>query len=66
MASSSSVEYPLLEFGADYVRVCVYIPKKDVKRLKREYGKVTGVQPPLIGSYKNGLSIYLPWIQKEE
>ena len=63
---ASSNEHPLFEFGGDYVRVCVYLPKKNVKSLKREFKRVTGVQPPLIESFKNGFSLFIPWVQEEK
>jgi len=56
----------LIEFNGNTVTVTVVLEDEDMANLKRDWGRVKGCQTPLIGTYKNGFSVFIPWMLKEK
>ncbi len=56
----------LIEFTDNMITVNVVLDEEQIAALKADWSQVTGIQPPLVGTYKNGLSVFIPWILKEE
>ena len=52
----------LLEFTDTMVSINIVLEPEAMSDLKRDWGKVKGIQPPLVGTHKNGLSVFIPWI----
>ena len=52
----------LLEFKDNMVSINIALEPDAIATLKQDWSKVKGIQPPLVGTYKNGLSVFIPWI----
>ena len=56
----------LLEFDGNMVSVNMVLDEDTVKVLRRNWGNVKGIQAPLVGTYKNGFSVFIPWILRDD
>ena len=56
----------LIEFNDLMVSVNIVLDEEGVERLKEDLEKVESWQAPLIGTHKNGFTVFIPWILKED
>ena len=54
----------LIEFNGNRVSINMVLDEDTVKMLRRDWGNVKGIQPPLTETYKNALVIIIPWMLK--
>lgn len=52
----------VIEFKGNMLTVNIVLDEEQIAILKKDWGKVKGIQPPLVSSYKNGFSVFIPWI----
>ena len=58
----SDVEF--IEIKENMVSINIVLEPDAIETLRRDWSKVQGCQAPLIGTYKNGLSVFIPWIME--
>ena len=58
----------LLEFSDNSIIITVFVDENEtLNKLKDVWNtKVSGFQAPLIGGYKNGFSVFIPWILEDD
>ena len=56
----------LLEFKGDCISINVYLDPEYIEAIKQDWSKVKGIQPPLVGTHRNGLTVFIPWIMEEQ
>ena len=52
----------LFVFKEDSISIKVYLDPEYIEAIKQDWSKVKGIQPPLVGTHRNGFTIFIPWI----
>jgi len=55
----------LIQINGNTVTVNITLDDEGIASLRNDLGKVAGCQPPLIGTHKNGFSVFIPWILED-
>ncbi len=54
-----------IEIKGNIISINIVLEDEAVETFRRDWSKVRGCQAPLIGTYKNGLSLFIPWIMED-